>query len=70
MGRGFVETFLYIYRTEGVRALYRGWGITAARAAPAHALIFAVYEQTMKFLRPGSGRDPDVSFTMHESIRD
>lgn len=37
-------------RTEGVRGLYRGWGITAARAAPSHALIFAVYEEVAKFL--------------------
>jgi hypothetical protein len=49
-GRGFVETFLAIYRKEGVRGLYRGWGITAARAAPAHAMIFAVYEYTLKLM--------------------
>lgn len=49
-GKGFVEMFQTILRTDGVRGLYRGWGITAARAAPAHAAIFAVYEKTMQLL--------------------
>lgn len=48
--RGFVNVFLEIYRREGVVGLYRGWGITAARAAPSHALIFAMYEYTLGFL--------------------
>jgi solute carrier family 25 (mitochondrial carnitine/acylcarnitine transporter), member 20/29 len=46
----FMRTLRSIYANEGLRGLYRGWGITALRAAPAHALIFAVYEQTMKTL--------------------
>ena len=50
--QSFVQTFNYVYRTEGLRGLYRGWGITAARAAPAHAAIFAVYEYALKLLRP------------------
>lgn len=48
----FRQAFVKIVRADGVRGLYRGWGITALRAAPAHALIFAGYEQTLKFLRP------------------
>ena len=51
-GKGFTETMRHVYRKEGVRGLYRGWGVTAARAAPAHALTFAVYEQTMTLLQP------------------
>jgi hypothetical protein len=49
-GKGFVETFNAVYQKEGVRGLYRGWGITAARAAPAHAVIFAVYEYSLKLM--------------------
>ena len=49
--RGFVSVFLDILRTEGWAGLFRGWGITAARAAPAHALIFAMYEKTMDLFR-------------------
>ena len=75
MGKGFWETFKYVYRTEGYLGLYRGWGITAARAAPAHAAIFAVYEYTMKLLRSESrdGSNPRLKkdqYAMHESIRD
>jgi hypothetical protein len=33
-----------IWREHGVAGLYRGWGVTVLRAAPAHALIFACYE--------------------------
>eukprot|EP00941_MAST-03F_sp_MAST-3F-sp1_P000064 g64.t1 len=33
-----------IYRENGLRGLYRGWGVTALRAAPSHALLFACYE--------------------------
>ena len=33
-----------IYLEHGVAGLYRGWGVTVLRAAPAHALIFASYE--------------------------
>jgi hypothetical protein len=51
-GKGFVQTFLEVYHTKGIRGLYRGWGITVTRAAPAHALIFAVYEYTRKLLQP------------------
>ena len=49
-GKGFVHTFNTVLQSEGIRGLYRGWGITCARAAPAHAAIFAVYEYTLKLL--------------------
>mmetsp|Transcript_16729 Transcript_16729/g.35189 ORF Transcript_16729/g.35189 Transcript_16729/m.35189 type:complete len:339 (-) Transcript_16729:163-1179(-) len=49
--KGFTEVFLDVYKREGLRGLYRGWGITAMRAAPAHALIFAMYERTMGAFR-------------------
>jgi ornithine carrier protein len=34
-----------IWRESGIKGLYRGCGITAARAAPSSAVIFAVFEQ-------------------------
>ena len=49
--RKFMDIFRDVYKREGARGLYRGWGITAMRAAPAHALIFAIYEQTMGVFR-------------------
>lgn len=49
--RKFMDVFWEIYKREGWKGLYRGWGITAMRAAPAHALIFAMYEQTMSLFR-------------------
>mmetsp|Transcript_6818 Transcript_6818/g.12341 ORF Transcript_6818/g.12341 Transcript_6818/m.12341 type:complete len:188 (+) Transcript_6818:158-721(+) len=49
--KGFTQVFLDVYKREGWRGLYRGWGITAMRAAPAHALIFAMYERTMGAFR-------------------
>ena len=67
-GKGFIKVFRSIYAREGVKGLYRGWGITAARAAPAHAAIFAGYEYTMKLLGPS--QNSNASFTMHESVRD
>lgn len=69
-GKGFAETFRSMYAKEGLKGLYRGWGITVARAAPAHAVIFAAYEYTMKLLGPAPDHDKNVSFTMHESVRD
>jgi hypothetical protein len=45
-GAGFLTTMRSIYQREGIAGLYRGWGITVLRAAPAHALIFYFYEMT------------------------
>ena len=47
----FSQVFKGIYRNEGIRGLYKGWAITAIRAAPAHALLFGVYNETMRFLQ-------------------
>jgi solute carrier family 25 carnitine/acylcarnitine transporter 20/29 len=49
--QSFVQIFRRVYKTEGINGLYRGWGITAARAAPAHAAIFATYEYSLKLLK-------------------
>ena len=33
-----------IFRADGIRGFYRGFGITIARSAPSSAIIFATYE--------------------------
>ena len=47
-GGGARQTFLgvgkAVYRTHGLRGLYRGCGITLLRSAPSSALIFTIYE--------------------------
>ncbi|MCJ1404338.1 hypothetical protein MMC11_007563 [Xylographa trunciseda] len=40
----FWSTGRALWRQQGVKGLYRGCGITVARAAPSSAFIFAVYE--------------------------
>lgn len=45
--RKFMEIFMEVYKSQGIKGLYRGWLMTALRAAPSHALIFAMYEQTL-----------------------
>ncbi|KAJ6257751.1 Mitoferrin [Drechslerella dactyloides] len=41
---GFLGTGAAIWREGGLAGLYRGCGVTVARAAPASAVIFLVYE--------------------------
>lgn len=42
--QGFLATGKEIFRSEGIRGLYRGCGITVARSAPSSAVIFLTYE--------------------------
>ncbi|WPG97958.1 Hypothetical protein R9X50_00074100 [Acrodontium crateriforme] len=50
--RGTKPTFMGVgkalYRTHGIKGLYRGCGITVARSAPSSALIFTVVENLKK----------------------
>ncbi|KAF9436820.1 hypothetical protein BGZ76_002857 [Entomortierella beljakovae] len=41
--QGFLSTGREIFRSEGIRGLYRGCGITVARSAPSSAIIFLTY---------------------------
>jgi ornithine carrier protein len=41
--QGFLATGKEIFRSEGIRGLYRGCGITVARSAPSSAVIFLTY---------------------------
>ena len=47
----FRQALKKIYQEQGWRGLYRGFGVTALRAAPANAILFAAYEQTVHFLK-------------------
>ena len=47
--KGFATVGKELYTAGGLRALYRGCGITVARSAPASAIIFLTYE-TLKEL--------------------
>ncbi|KAI0089538.1 mitochondrial carrier [Irpex rosettiformis] len=44
----FVATARAMYRAQGLRGLYAGCGITAARAVPSSALIFIIYDGLTK----------------------
>ena len=43
--KSFFSTFRDIYRTSGIRGLYRGLTPTLMRAMPANAAVFLVYEK-------------------------
>eukprot|EP01136_Pigoraptor_vietnamica_P006309 Opistho-1_new@39092 len=45
-----VSVFRDIARESGIRGFYAGCAITVARAAPSNAVIFTVYELTMRWL--------------------
>lgn len=45
------SVFKQTLKTEGIRGLYSGCGMTTARAAPSNAVLFMAYELTMRLLR-------------------
>jgi mitochondrial ornithine carrier protein len=47
----FWSTWKALWRAHGVKGLYRGCGITVARAAPSSAVIFTVHDALMKYFR-------------------
>lgn len=50
-----IECMRHIHRIEGVRGLFRGFGITAARDVPGFASYFVLYEAMMRTSdRPGA----------------
>jgi ornithine carrier protein len=40
----FVGTFKAMYKAQGIRGLYAGMGVTAARSIPSSAIIFLIYD--------------------------
>lgn len=49
--RNYLRRLRALYATEGVRGLYRGYGITFIRAIPANAIILASYEMASRALK-------------------
>ena len=49
--RTFWASGTALWRQQGLRGLYRGCGITVARAAPSSAFIFAIYERLRDWFR-------------------
>lgn len=51
-----------IFRTEGLRGIYRGLTITVLRDAPAHGVYFWTYEYIREQLHPGCRKSGQVTF--------
>jgi ornithine carrier protein len=45
----FGGTFMALYRAQGIRGLYAGFGITIARGIPSSAIIFLIYDGLKKY---------------------
>ena len=56
--RSLQEAFSKIVRTEHPRALFRGIGVVATGAGPAHALYFSCYEVIKQLLTQGNTLSP------------
>ncbi|CBZ25196.1 mitochondrial ornithine carrier protein-like protein [Leishmania mexicana MHOM/GT/2001/U1103] len=52
-----------VYQTEGLRALYRGWALTAVRSFPSNAVIFGVFDCCNRALSPEPPLAADVPST-------
>lgn len=50
MGKSFLSTAAEIYRAGGIRAFYKGCGITVARSAPSSGIIFVTYVSNIKII--------------------
>lgn len=59
--RSLFEAFSKIVRTEHPRALFRGIGVVASGAGPAHALYFSCYEVTKQYLSQANTRSTVLS---------
>lgn len=44
LGKSFIATATDIYKAGGIRAFYKGCGITVARSVPSSGIIFVTYE--------------------------
>ncbi|GLT76181.1 hypothetical protein SLA2020_478560 [Shorea laevis] len=59
--RGPISVAKSIWRTEGLRGIYRGFTITVLRDAPAHGFYFWTYENAREKLHPGCRKRGDES---------
>ena len=49
--KGFLEVGKAMYKAHGLKALYRGCGITCMRSAPSSALIFLCFETLQEIFK-------------------
>ncbi|KAG5481942.1 hypothetical protein LSCM1_05654 [Leishmania martiniquensis] len=61
---GLWEAMLRVYQRGGLRALYRGWSLTAARSFPSNAVIFAVFDSCNRALAPAPSPVAAMPFTL------
>jgi hypothetical protein len=63
--QGAVDALIKIYRTEGLRGLYRGSGATFLRNVPASAIWWSTYELAKNWLHDFDLRErfPDFVFS-------
>ena len=66
--RGVFRTLLHIASTENPRTLFRGVGVVASGAGPAHALYFSCYETSKNFLSGNSRSSVWVQGNVYSSI--
>ena len=66
--RSLLEAFSKIVRTEHPRALFRGIGIVATGAGPAHALYFSCYEVTKDYLIQANTLSPVLAQGVYACI--
>ncbi|KAL2338082.1 hypothetical protein Fmac_012528 [Flemingia macrophylla] len=59
--KGPIRLAKSIWRKEGLRGLYRGFGVTVMRDAPAHGLYFWSYEYIREQLHPGCRKSGEES---------
>ena len=61
--KGPMSVIKSIWKTEGLRGIYRGLTITALRDAPAHGVYFWTYEYMREQLHPGCRKSGQESLT-------
>ncbi|CAC9474263.1 mitochondrial ornithine transporter 1-like protein [Leishmania infantum JPCM5] len=49
--QGFTRTLASLYRSGGVEALFRGWGVTVVRAFLSSSIVFTTHEHSSSTLR-------------------
>lgn len=57
MRLNFRQSCRRLYRTEGLRGMFRGYGVTAVRAFPGNAVLIAVYEQVNRIYYFTKGKE-------------
>lgn len=57
---GSVDAFYKILSSEGLRGIYRGFGLTLMRDVPGYGISFTVFEATCRVLNKGSPHGQEV----------